>query len=568
MISKETIGLVDLTMLLRNNIKQAIRDYREHTDRVDILNDVSDNFIHRLAEDAAASKRDLRELFRKSPAWNEELQALVINGTRTHDPDYSRVRSLGEQILYPWACTTNEYNRRLSIGALLYFTEPNAKPDDVARYIAAIEELAPNAYRPRRKKSRIFKALCDALGVTNNNAGSNFQKLYAQFADELSAKKIDFKLFVSINPAHFITMSNPKHDRRGNMLTSCHSFNSTEYRYNNGCTGYARDDVTMIAFTVDDPSNPELLNNRKTTRQLFMYKVGNGLLLQSRMYNSGGGVYGASELTPLYRDLVQREISELEGVPNLWKTYTYCKDRPDGTDIDVHCGFGGYDDWIHEEFDAKLSIRLDHRDDFTVFEVGNYGLCIQCGGEIDEGLYCHDCNENCRCDSCHEYYDEDDMYMVHDRNGNEIMVCEDCRDANYSYCNHCEEYYPDRTMTRIANGDLICRNCYDEYYEQCDDCGEVHHHDYMNWVYDENGCEASVCDDCYHDHYIYCSECCNHMHESLMTRVHDCEGDEIWVCGDCLNEHYVKCEECGEYYHKDNVVDGLCPSCRAEESMA
>ena len=322
MISKETTGLVDLTMLLRNNIKQAIRDYREHTDKVDILNDVSDNFIHRLAEDAAASKRDLRELFRKSPAWNEELQALVINGTRTHDPDYNRVRSLGEQILYPWACNADEYNHRLSIRALLYFTEPNAKPDDVARYIAAIEELAPNAYRPRRKKSRIFKALCDALGVTNNNAGSNFQKLYAQFADELSAKKINFKLFVSINPAHFITMSNPKHDRRGNMLTSCHSFNSTEYRYNNGCTGYARDDVTIIAFTVDDPSNPELLNNRKTTRQLFMYKVGNGLLLQSRMYNSGGGVYGASELSPLYRNLVQREISELEGVPNLWKTYT------------------------------------------------------------------------------------------------------------------------------------------------------------------------------------------------------------------------------------------------------
>ena len=53
-----------------------------------------------------------------------------------------------------------------------------------------------------------------------------------------------------------------------------------------------------------------------------------------------------------------------------------------------------------------------------------------------------------------------------------------------------------------------------------------------------------------------------------MTRVHDGEGDEIWVCGDRLNEHYVKCEECGEYYHKDNVVDGLCPSCRAEESMA
>ncbi len=102
------------------------------------------------------------------------------------------------------------------------------------------------------------------------------------------------------------------------MLTSCHSLNSTEYRYNKGRSSYARDDVTMLAFTVDDPSNPELLNNRKTTRQLFMDKVCNGLLLQSRMYNSNGGVYGASELTPL---------------------------------------------------------QLDHIDDFTAFEVGNYVLC-------------------------------------------------------------------------------------------------------------------------------------------------------------------------------------------------
>ena len=55
-----------------------------------------------------------------------------------------------------------------------------------------------------------------------------------------------------------------------------------------------------------------------------MYKMAGVCFCNRRRYNSGGGVYGASELTPLYRDLVQREISELEGVPNLWKTYTYC----------------------------------------------------------------------------------------------------------------------------------------------------------------------------------------------------------------------------------------------------
>ncbi len=83
--------------------------------------------------------------------------------------------------------------------------------------------------------------------------------------------------------------------------------------YNCGCTGYARDDVTFIVFTA---SNTETLNNRKTSRQLFMYKPQNELLLQSRLYNTYSGICGAQAESKLYRDLVQREISALEGVPN------------------------------------------------------------------------------------------------------------------------------------------------------------------------------------------------------------------------------------------------------------
>lgn len=184
-------------------------------------------------------------------------------------------------------------------------------------------------------------------------------------------------------------MSNPKGDHRGTTLTSCHSFNSTEYEYNNGCTGYARDKVSFIAFTVADPADKETLNNRKTTRQVFAYKPGNGLLLQSRMYNTSGGVYGASEDSKLYRDLIQREISMLENVPNLWKTYptvgekSFCVERGDG--------FGGYPDWEYENFDGRISIRADHAEDFTSLVVGSYGLCVSCGCETSRGVYCEDC---------------------------------------------------------------------------------------------------------------------------------------------------------------------------------
>ena len=368
------------------NIRKAVDDYKRHTYMTGVMDNMTDAFVDRLAEDSVREKEWLRSLFRKSPVWDERLDALIINGTRTHNPDYGRVERLANSILAPVRLGTAGVQKEKIDSAIRLFTHPG---EDHARSIADMESLAPGAYAPGKKPSRIFRALCDALHVSNDDAGSCFQRCYAQFADEIAARKIDFKLYVSLNPAHFLTMSNPKGDERGEMMTSCHSLNSTEYGYNSGCTGYARDNCTFIAFTAADPANPETLNNRKTTRQIFAYQPGNGLLLQSRLYNTSGGTYGAQEDSQLYRDLVQRKISALEDAPNLWKTQDYignpyCKIQPG-------LGFGGYADWLHETFGAKISIRNDHAEDFRAFIVGTYGLCVHCGAEIRERLYCRDC---------------------------------------------------------------------------------------------------------------------------------------------------------------------------------
>lgn len=396
------------------NIRQALRDYGAHTSQTDVLDDVTDEFIYRLAADSSYAKQGLRKLFSKSPVWNEELDALVINGTRTHDPDYDRIHRLAMQILEkPFKSLDYDYNDILK--AVCFFSNPDASERDRESYIEAIRKLAPKAYTPTKKPSRVFKSLCVALGVADETAGSEFQRLYAQFADELSAKQIGFKLFVSINPAHFITMSNPKRDSRGATLTSCHSFNSTEYDYNNGCTGYARDETSFIVFTVADPTDPETLNNRKTTRQVFAYRPGSGLLLQSRMYNTAGGVYGAAEDSKLYRDLVQREISMLEDVPNLWKTYSSIGDKADL--VVAGDGFGGYQDWTYENFDGHISIRADC-DEETVdpLDIGTCGLCVVCGEETSDGVYCEDCGKGYECDECGGHYRE--LCDVRDSRGN------------------------------------------------------------------------------------------------------------------------------------------------------
>lgn len=512
------------------SVRQAIDDYFRHTAQAEVQQDISDNFIWRLACDSVHAKSELREMLRKSKVWDENLQALVINGTRTHEPDYSLIHRLAHEIfsVLPYDLVQNDKIAR----AIRFFDNCDREEG-----IAAIMELAPDAYRPNRKKSRIFKALCDALGVTDETRGSQFQRLFAWIADEMNSKKINYKLFLSINPAHFLTMSNPKHDARGSMLTSCHSFNSTEYPYNAGCTGYARDDVTMIAFTVDDPDIVETLNNRKTTRQLFMYKPGNGLLLQSRLYNTHGGTTGAQKESALYRDLIQREISEAEGAVNLWKTEKYCTNQQ-GVTIRHGAGFGGYSDWVYTDFDARISIRLDCIDTFETFEVGDSGLCVICGEESSQGLYCRYCEDekHFRCDHCGEYCT--DLTTVYNSDGEEIDVCESCLDEYYTCCDDCGEYHYASNMHCVSGERYVCEDCFENNYTCCEDCGEYYRDDdgCLSLVYDADGCECYVCENCRESEYEFCEHCQETYHHSLMHTFCDEDGNEIRVCDDCLKE--------------------------------
>ena len=381
--------------------------------------------------------------------------------------------------------------------------------------------------------------------------------MYAQLADEMTSHKIDFKLFVSINPAHFITMSNPKEDRRGDTLTSCHSFNSTEYQYNNGCSGYARDNYTFIVFTVVDPSDAETLNNRKNMRQIFCYKPGNGVLLQSRLYNDAGGTRREQAESKVYRDLIQREISALEEQPNLWRTFKYY----DNDEIRLYggYGFGGYEDWTYEDFCAKVSIRADHESDYKPFEIGTYGLCIECGEEISDGLYCEDCGGE-TCDCCGEHYHEDQLHRAYDRNGNEIQVCESCLEENYSYCDICDSYHDRDDMTCAEGECWVCNDCLHEHFHLCDDCGEWFSNDRIYLAVSSSGYTIDVCEDCIDAHYVCCDDCEEYVHVDNVKNVYDEDGNERDVCPACLEE-YEECEDCGRLFHADLLVNGLCPEC-------
>ena len=542
--------------LMRDDIYGAIHDYGLHISSKAILNDVSDCFVERLARDSVYAKASLREMLRKSPAWDEKLDALVINGTRTHNPDYKLINILARKILNPaiQSMSSNEYN--LLCKALRLFTEPNT---DTAESIKALNIIASRSYAPKKKLSRIFKALCVKLNVVDETPGSEFQRLYAQFADELSAKKITFKLFVSLNPAHFITMSNPIYDKRGETMTSCHSFNRTDYSYNNGCSGYARDSVTMIAFTASDPNIPETLNNRKTTRQLFMYQPDNGLLLQSRMYNTSGGTRGAQSESKIYRDLIQREISACENAPNLWKTFKYYNNDK-CVYLDSGNGFGGYPDCIYQDFNAIVSIRNDHYDNYRIFNIGTYGLCIVCGDLCSNGLYCSGCENEHRycCEECEDSFDECEMTQVYNRYNELIWVCENCLNEYYTRCGCCGEYYPNDIMTYTGHDYYVCEDCLQSNYNYCDECEEYYRRDYISRAFNANGYEICVCDSCREESYVLCEDYDGYIHKEIAVHIHS-NGDEYTVCPTCA-EHYEKCVGCDEYQNELNE-DSLCTDC-------
>lgn len=518
----------ELINKLEEDIRQALDDYGKHSCMTDVLDDVSEGFIRKMAYDAAYSKQALRDLFRKSPVWDENLQALVINGTRTHDPDPDLIRNLGVDILRKAAedeqITWEEINMILT-----FFETPN---EDDAILVDVINRVAPKAYAPGKKRSRIFKAICKQLGLADETAGSDFQRLYAQFADELTARRIGFKLFVSIHPAHFITMSNPKGDKRGTMLTSCHSFNSTEYQYNNGCSGYARDRTSFIAFTVDDPNDPELFNNRKTTRQVYAYKPGNGVLLQSRFYNTSGGTHGAQEDSQLYRDLIEREISMLENQPNLWKLYdSHCGDG--WYLVETGEGFGGYCDWEYSDFAGKVAVRNDCAETRSPLVVGTYGRCCACGCETSAGVYCEDCEPSSGygCDDCGEYVNE--THYVHDEDGHERYVCDYCRDHHYTCCDECGEYYPNDAIITDYDGNEYCPSCADDHLLRCGDCGNYFYEDSDDIPKEVNGTTQRICAHCRGDRYRECDLCCDIWHIDFMW-----DGGNDVVCPRCRERHY------------------------------
>ena len=160
----------------KQNIHQAVSDYWAHVSDTNVLDGISDEFVEKLAEDSTYAKMELRELFSQSPVWNSKLDALVINGTRTHDPDLNRVYSLTHRILRP-AVVSNDLDYSAANDIADFFASSESYEAARERQINTIKRIAPKAYAPNKKQSRVFKAICDALHISDDTAGSEFLRV-------------------------------------------------------------------------------------------------------------------------------------------------------------------------------------------------------------------------------------------------------------------------------------------------------------------------------------------------------------------------------------------------------
>lgn len=499
-------------------VKLAISLYKSHSMNgyLDML--CTQEFVPQLCKESWFKKYDLRQMLRKSQYWNEELQCCIIPSKQVLRTDCGKVFQYMGWLLKDTDLTTSALSHinEWLVGDHHFWTENE--------FIDWWNRMHPNTIHKGAKKTRVLRKMLIQLNVWNDKAGSRCQEYFSKVCDELNPKTRDITYYLSINPAHILTQSNPKNDDRGEMLTSCHSLNNMEHEYSNGCAGYAMDGVTMILFRAATP-DADGRCTRKTMRQFFYYQQGSGVILQSRLYDSCGGTRGHQAESDKTLKLVQGIIAGCENIANNWNTYEYSHSYDARVRFDARPEFGGYTDWYYTQFDPRISFHASTNYTYSkVFHVGSAGICFICGGETEPGdsIYCSNCKPHDYCDSCgNVVHYEDDLTWVHDSNGNPIRVCEICLGDYYRYCYDCEEYHHYDDMYETVDNELICSDCFERNYVRCEECGLA--------VPTESAVKATN------------------------------NGSEVWVCEECADNSYVSLWDGELVHYKDQYHD--CPCC-------
>lgn len=349
--------------------------------------------------------------------------------------------------------------------------------------------------------------------------GWNYQ--FAMFSDAVNPLIIKGTAVISVNPIDFWTMS------FGANWASCHTIDKENLRrilsnhysgcYCGGTESYMLDDSSVVFYFLPEDfngNNPEL--EPKVKRCMFY--LGEDKLIQSRVYPDGRDG-GDASVAPDIRAIMQKLVSELFNVPNLWKL-----ERGTGVCCDVTDSIGPhYRDYeCYEDCNVSFLRRIDGYINRKVVRIGSAIICPECGEEhwSEDNIFCDDClNGYLECCQCGDRVDRDEAIYI---NGD--AYCNDC----VEWCYHC-----DAPVVCGENGEWlegygrsVCNRCIDRRYVWAEGDSEYVYEDDAvltmegnYWHEDSEGYfECHECEELHDideaveiDGELYCHNCAEHI---------------------------------------------------------
>ena len=325
----------------------------------------------------------------------------------------------------------------------------------------------------------------------------SFEKLYAKFADSLSAFKTKQITIASLNFLDFMTMSN------GNSWTTCQFINSHGIfhesagyhgQYKQGCLSYALDEPSFIFYTLPvDYKGKDYYICQKLTRMCCQYE--NGVLITGKCYPKN-----EDSLIEKYRQTMQMIVSDIENTANKW-SFSKDVDRI-GTFVTTDRCASHYKDYNCSSqkptisLCTKLTVDID-----KPMKIGHQAYCVYCGKSLErrstgwlqcdshrrrmvckhcgkrigagvehhligDHLYCSDCCFYCKAHERYELAETEHTVVV--MSCGEVTVCNDSLEL-LAQCRDCGVYNFKSKMLKTENG-YACKK-HVRRYVKCDWCG-------------------------------------------------------------------------------------------------
>lgn len=441
------------------------------------------------------------------PIWNGDT--LEFSNYELYEESVKRKKYAAFMVHYFGDTYTEEsrYARRVYLDVMnaIYFYESDRVDENFAALINT--NLPEIRAREGQKTTKVVGKIMKHYGIDKH---ADYTKKFAAYCDAINVIKITRHTILSVHPCDYLTMS------FGNSWSSCHTIDKLDLRgkggdsyeglYSSGTVSYMLDQSSFVLYTTDTKLPPDAEMEKQDKINRCMFHVMNERIVQGRCYPQSED--GNNGLYTQFRNLVQKVMSELWEIPNMWKVK-----KGSSTMNLIYTNGTHYPDYIHFS-DCNMSVfsetKIPNR--YGVVEIGHDPICVECGCE-------HTTRNNINC--CH---------------------------GQYGYCPECGAIVDDYNDATEIDGEYYHNECvfYCSYHDRYEPLSSRY------VLVEEYG---DICEDAYNSgNFGYCEDCeCCFENDALVPTL------DYDVCRDCLADDYVWVESESEYYPADECY--YCPEC-------